>query len=284
MYCLNIFVFYKCFAKHILIILFSSWNLPHISSLLNEFHMFSPLSLLELPSTNTQCRDKEKWQSEIKTNNRKTNKTKKKYQSQRKSVQSTWSPFCDGQLLLGMRPALDIPSDYLLQKTDFSLCQQVSVTALFSRKFQITSVRGGTWCLPPLLVARILSGLSLCRTCICYWGLCEFVCVSVLLSLEYTVWLESCTISRSHNLPISSSTEIHESWEYGFDEDIVFRVMNFNVSYSLHKFSNLPKHDQYHSGTKCTNTRVFWRDFTFRPKDRKTEALRPLLVTPWNWR
>lgn len=125
-----------------------------------------------------------------------------------------------------MRPALDIPSDHLLQKTNFSLCQQVSVMALFSRKFQITSVRGGTWCLPPLLVARILSGLSLCRTCICYRGLCEFVCVSVLLSLEYTVSLETCTISRSHNLPISSSTEIHESWEYGFDEDIVFMVMN----------------------------------------------------------
>lgn len=57
-----------------------------------------------------------------------------------------------------------------------------------------------------------------------------------------------------------------------------------NVSYSLQKFSNLPKHDQYHSGIKCTNTRVFWRDFTFRPEDKKTEALHPLLVTPWNWR
>lgn len=115
------------------------------------------------------------------------------------------------------------------------------------RKYQITFVMGGMWCLLPLLVSRILSGLSLCRTCTRYQGLCEFVCVSVLLSLEYTASLEPSTISRSHNLPVSFSTEIHESWEYGFDEDIVFRIIIFNISYSLHidKFPDLPKHDQY---------------------------------------
>lgn len=63
-----------------------------------------------------------------------------------------------------MRPALDVPSDHLLEKTDFSLWQ-VSVTALFVRKHQIIFVMGGMWCLFLLLVIRILSGLSLCRTC-----------------------------------------------------------------------------------------------------------------------
>lgn len=163
MYCLNIFVFYKCFVKHIWIILFPSWNLPHISSLFNEFHVFFFPSLSfrtppEIHSAGIRKNDNQKSKQTSKRLVRQKKKNKRKEKVYKEHGVHWWLA------TLGMRPALDVPSDHLLEKTDFSLWQ-VSVTALFVRKHQIIFVMGGMWCLFLLLVIRILSGLSLCRTC-----------------------------------------------------------------------------------------------------------------------
>jgi hypothetical protein len=62
-------------------------------------------------------------------------------------------------------------------------------------------VRAGGYCSLPLFSAGIPFGLGLCRTCLCWHSIYEFICASVLLCLEGTVFLMMPT--WKHFIPAS---------------------------------------------------------------------------------
>lgn len=106
------------------------------------------------------------------------------------------SPFCADQLLLmSMRPILECgccTHCHSFEENVFSLFQRLSVA-------NSLLVTGKTLCLLILLGVGFLSGLNLCRSCVCVTSSVRS-CVSALLCVENTVSLESSTTSGSYNL------------------------------------------------------------------------------------
>lgn len=63
----------------------------------------------------------------------------------------------------------------------------------------------------PLLNSEILSIWTCVKFCVCCYSLCKFICVTVLLYLEYAV----LTRSSLYSLSVSSSTKTPELMKYG---------------------------------------------------------------------
>lgn len=140
----------------------------------------------------------------------------------------TESFFCDDQLLTGMEPILR--RDWQTQWCSIGE-KQFSLTSRY--QWKIVSWFGVGPCPLPLLIAGTFCSLALCRFCVCWHNLCEFLCVSISLHLEAIVALESFLVAGPYNLSTSSSTENSEPWWEGFDENIPIRVESFKVSHSL---------------------------------------------------
>ena len=82
-------------------------------------------------------------------------------------------------------------------------------------------------CPPLLLSTRILSGLNLCRLCVCCHSLREFPCIAVLLGLDDVIFLVSTPISGSCICSTSSATQT-----LNLEESHLIKTSNLRLSTS----------------------------------------------------
>lgn len=107
----------------------------------------------------------------------------------------------------------DIATDIQLEKASFSLWHSISIAKSFL-------IRGGIPNLLSPLSAGTLSGLNVLPV-LCATSLFQFICASVLLCPEDSVFLKSYMASGSYNLS-ATSAEVPEPRDKEFGEALSF--------------------------------------------------------------